>query len=323
MTSNELLDKLNASITKVNKRKENIVKLSKKLNINDNDLLSVYKDEASKVTQGYLSSRTCDKIVSRFISKKERYVDMSNDEYWKMCDFNSKISQLSDNLNKLYEIEKIAQSWQVKYDTQKNKEEAPKIEVLWNFLNEWEQKANKWFHQNAEMYFTLERDFTKNENMYVNSQDFKNEVINILQHSSLSNENEIKNRLTNYWKRHYYDNVSTLTKDITKIHYDYVYPDPNDKWKYDYVPKSYEIDEKKLSKALAQEKQAKYEDLCNRISSVVGEIIDCSNLSIGNQHGELNGIVKGTKGSAKVDTIGAGGYSIQVFHYRVLVHKID
>ena len=83
------------------------------------------------------------------------------------------------------------------------------------------------------------------------------------------------------------------------------------------------FDLEKLNKILAQEKQNKYEDLCNRISAVVGEITDASHLSIGNQRGELNGIVKGTKGSAKVETISAGGYNIQCFHYRVLVHKIN
>ena len=71
-----------------------------------------------------------------------------------------------------------------------------------------------------------------------------------------------------------------------------------------------------------REKLAKYEDLCNRISAVVGEIKDASNLSIGNKNGEINGTVTGSKGNAKVETISAGGYAVQCFHYRVLVHKI-
>ena len=78
----------------------------------------------------------------------------------------------------------------------------------------------------------------------------------------------------------------------------------------------------KLNKILDDEVTNKYKDLVRRITKVVGEIQDVSNLSIGSKQGEINGTVKGTKGIATVDTISAGGYNIQCFHYRVLVHKV-
>lgn len=91
------------------------------------------------------------------------------------------------------------------------------------------------------------------------------------------------------------------------------------------------VDEKRLDKILEREATAKYKDLVKRISDIVGNIEDVSNLSIGRQYGELNGIVKGDKGKAKVFTVGAGGENTdiivnsrhgQVYHYRVLVKPV-
>ena len=60
-------------------------------------------------------------------------------------------------------------------------------------------------------------------------------------------------------------------------------------------------------------------DLLNRVSEVAGEIKSWENIRWNGK--ALNGTVEGSKGNARIETITAGGYRIQRFHYRVLVHK--
>lgn len=64
----------------------------------------------------------------------------------------------------------------------------------------------------------------------------------------------------------------------------------------------------------------RYIELVNKVSDITGTITNV-NLSIG-ADGSINGYVEGTNGTAKVETIVAGGYNIQCLHYRVLVHKV-
>lgn len=64
-------------------------------------------------------------------------------------------------------------------------------------------------------------------------------------------------------------------------------------------------------------------NLWNRVKEKVGEATDWTGLYVtqGNEWegAVVNGCVKGTKGTAYVETIGAGGWNIQKFHYRTLV----
>jgi len=75
---------------------------------------------------------------------------------------------------------------------------------------------------------------------------------------------------------------------------------------------------------------ARYLDLVGKVTEIVGEIDDVSNLNVG-MDGTLNGRIYGDKGGAKIETIVAGGYNTniivnvkhgQIRHYRVLVHPI-
>lgn len=93
-------------------------------------------------------------------------------------------------------------------------------------------------------------------------------------------------------------------------------------WLKDYFKYSTIDDaERALTTHLETEANNKYDYLIERVCKIVGTITDASNLCISDS-GELNGVIQGSTGKASVSTIGAGGYNIQIFHYRTLIHEI-
>lgn len=76
----------------------------------------------------------------------------------------------------------------------------------------------------------------------------------------------------------------------------------------------------KLERDLTQEWNRKYDFIIERTNEIVGKITDATNLKVGAKS-DLNGYIIGTKGTAKVQTIGAGGYNIQCFHFRTLINE--
>lgn len=216
-------------------------------------------------------------------------------EYKKQQDYDYHHSSDIDEVMRAYgdlrEAQKTLEKYQVQLAEIVNFENEDKIEVLVEFLQNWRTKAYSWYIQNAQLYMTLhakqreefEKHKAKEEKRLNTKLDWRQ-----------------SHYLESVFNRHYYSKIAPLSREIAGYK---------------------EIDTAKLNKVLDDEVVAKYKDLVFRISAVVGEIQDVSGLSIGNKNGEINGIVKGTKGVAKIDTISAGGYNIQVFHYRVLVHK--
>lgn len=81
------------------------------------------------------------------------------------------------------------------------------------------------------------------------------------------------------------------------------------------------LDLEKLTKVLNEEANRKYDFIIERTNAIVGTITDANHLEIG-EKGDLNGYIIGTKGTAKVQTIGAGGYNIQCFHFRTLINEM-
>lgn len=91
-------------------------------------------------------------------------------------------------------------------------------------------------------------------------------------------------------------------------------------WIAPYIDRN-ELNLTKLNKDLDNEANAKYDLIIERTNAIVGTITDASNLTIGAK-GELNGYIVGERGKAKIETIGAGGYNIQCYHFRTLIHEI-
>lgn len=73
-----------------------------------------------------------------------------------------------------------------------------------------------------------------------------------------------------------------------------------------------------LKKMNLENAQQSVLNLVERVENRVGKVTDWSDIHFG-MNGMLNGRVTGNLGSVYVETIGAGGYNIQRFHYRVLL----
>ena len=76
-----------------------------------------------------------------------------------------------------------------------------------------------------------------------------------------------------------------------------------------------------LNKTLEEEKRSRLLALAHRVGKIVGKITDGRHLGI--ENGEICGIIIGENGAASIRTIGAGGYNIQCYHFRTLVHEVD
>ena len=98
----------------------------------------------------------------------------------------------------------------------------------------------------------------------------------------------------------------------------------SEKWnwitEYEVYDNGFRLDIDKLNKDLDAEADRKYDFIIERTNQIVGTITDASALRVGAK-GALNGLIYGTNGVAKVTTIGAGGYNIQCYHFRTLIHK--
>lgn len=75
-----------------------------------------------------------------------------------------------------------------------------------------------------------------------------------------------------------------------------------------------------LKKGNSEDAHQSVINLVDRVENKVGKVTDWSGIHFG-MNGMLNGRVTGNLDSVYVETIPAGGYNIQRFHYRVLLKK--
>lgn len=222
-----------------------------------------------------------------------------NDIYWNLCD----ISNYEDDIKNLNNTIKEKSDSLVKYENELlkliEKENSRNVTVLLDFLEDWKNNCIEFYMSEKAKYDLA-------------SQTYKEQIKEIrekkhnLSHGAFLKDNP------DYEK---YFELDMKEKKLTKEH--------RDNWSHvtQFFHGSLSFEET-LEKDIEEEKFRKYDDIIERTNEIVGEITDASYLSV-NQKGNLDGFILGSRGSVKVSTIDAGGYNIQCYHFRTLIHKVD
>lgn len=210
----------------------------------------------------------------------------------------------------LKEIEKY-KAEVAEYEAWKNKNRD--VKVIWEFLERWKEHERRWYKTLQEHYVggldtvhEMEQEETR----------LWYEIEKIIGHYELSclwGEQKKKAIEGNPKTRQLQEERKAIKAEI-KGFYEMVAPVMM------YLTDTNELNMAKLNRDLDYDALLMYDRFIDQIEHITGEITDVRGLDIG-EKGELNGFVVGKEGKAKVQTIGAGGYNIQRFHYRTLVHE--
>ena len=224
-----------------------------------------------------------------------RLGDLPEQEKRALWDLSWDYDQAKDALKstdyKIKDLTQIRDNWKTKLELQKAKDNEFETipQVVKDFVHNWRIKTEAWIKDNLAKYQQQRKDAYK---LYEQACDYSNDL-------TYEQRKELKNKYNELY-REIRENTEPLIMDIA----------------------SRSNQEEFINKLLDEEEKGKVFDLIRRVTKVTGTIIDASALRIGEQNGELNGLVIGEEGKAYVETIGAGGYNIQRFHYRVLVKKV-
>ena len=255
-------------------------------------------------------------IVQKHQDRLRKLVEKNSDAY----DIRIKRDEIKEATKKLEESKQVLANWQAKLDEKISEDaylEANAPDTIKIFLDCWKKEAVLYYMDRFVRYIKKRKELRQQEldarrealetlpelerarQLYKDREVGDYELHNLFPRKPV--EDFLKAKGLDYYqiqKKLATDGMISRMLDIR---------DPNERALW-------------LDNEMEKEKRAKLLDLTNRIMKVVGRITDASGLYIAN-NGEINGYIEGTEGRAKVETIGAGGYNIQRFHFRTLIHE--
>lgn len=289
MTKEELqtrIDKTNEKIEKINKR---IKKWSTNMKQEAIDIVSPFENTVYG-TPEYSSTVA---VYRAYVSEHQNDPEVFNKQDWNR---GPNLNELSDAYRDLGDAKHLLAKYQSQLDKLVNFEKAEKIEVIWNFIQKWKESAYNFYIDNANQFIKLRENHKQAWEEYKKTQEYAEQLEMFNRWHKWGNEYRVEKE----FDKEYYSDIQSLTMDIVNYK---------------------TIDTAKLQKILDKEVIIRYNTLVKQVTDITGEITDASNLRMGAK-GEINGIVVGVKGKAKVETFGAGGYNIQIFHYRTRVTEV-
>lgn len=154
------------------------------------------------------------------------------------------------------------------------------------------------------------------------AEEAKNATLNQLPEALI----EFKNQLIDRWDRYDEWKKNAICEDMKKEREFESYKDYKhmmyEKWGRNYRDAAY-ISSEDIHKSNVKDAETLVLNLVSRVTERVGQITDTQYLRLDRDNAGysiINGRIIGTKGTVRIESIGAGGYNIQRYHIRVLVH---
>ena len=246
---------------------------------------------------------------------------ISNDIFWIYTDIQHKEEDIKNNEKKLAVAkEKLTvlkkQLGELEAQEQLINDTTP--QVIKDWAESWKQEVITYIKDKANKYVedkkALQRRINKDYFMYISSEVNKFSYVD-------------KKYLENYNDDIDYTRFVSSYNTICKIKELYGIYDLEKKYKNnhnDAFVNNYiatKFDDEWLNTKLDEQKKTMIDNLILRVTKVTDTVTDAKALRLGND-GNINGIVEGERERAYVETIIAGGWNIQVMHYRVLVKPL-
>ena len=230
---------------------------------------------------------------------RQQIIDENYAHYIKNCNW-----ELDRAVQDLHDAQLTLEKYQNMLNLEKAKDdefENNRIKVIWEFLLNYKEQVAEYIRENLSVlneYYEINTkmcDWHNNNRYKVYNGEMTREEYNRVYNELQEKERKLQANIHPYTKE-------CATRDYSKENSE----------RY--------IDENKLEEILLKDCKARYFELVKEVTRYTGIITDASNLRI--YAGELNGIITGEKGKAKVLTFSAGGYNIQCFHYRTKVSEV-
>jgi hypothetical protein len=240
-------------------------------------------DFISKRIQG--KQKEIDKLNKKLerIQKAKQSNWEKNPYYYSEYDLNSTEKELNFAIKQLDSLQSDLQ-------TANEKANSRNVLAITQFLDAWLQRNIEFYTEEKEKYDIALSDYRQHDRDYCN-------WFNSLRHNvTVEKRKEVEKNHKEY-RTNFIKSWNTQFDHGTKEWHETMHND------------------------LKEEYNRKYDYIIEKTNEIVGEITDASYLTV-DANGNLNGYIIGTRGKANVNTIGAGGYNIQCYHFRTLIHEI-
>ena len=251
-----------------------------------------------------LSIERLEKKLQRILKAEASNYEKDNPYYYSDYDKRSTLKELEETKKKLADYEEELQQTQ-------EKEASRNVQVIIDFLQGWKEKVITEYTKDLKEAFKMKAEVRRLYPSYSTPKD----SAEYLEWQEINKE--YNERVKGVYSYELCMNPWTKREEKYKVKVE------DGIWEYIANYLQYSTLEEaldKLNKELDDEMNRKYDFIIERTNKIVGEITDVTNIRIAG-NGELNGIITGTRGQAKVTTIIANG-PIRIAHFRVLIKEV-